>query len=162
MSVIKGVCSRDLIICLYIYNGIIFHISFCISTEVYLSVFFFSHSKNIHASTSLCNFKIYMLGSSPSPWIGSACLARNVILDINLRKHCLLYSFSFASCDDKVSPMSLQEAGIATVFITASLWHLLFSWLLNLILASFKFLYPVEIHVVSRLLQLSSFFDNML
>lgn len=105
------------------FRAIILINSFWITGEVYLSVFFSSHSliclsSLLDNSNSCIKFESHSL---PSPRNGSACLAKKRMLDIIFSNICCRFNFSCLCSLDNISPISLTVDGNVTVFSMDSL-----------------------------------------
>ena len=109
------------------WSAITFMISFCMSADVYLSVFLFIHVTSLWSSSarSFSSCVKLELESSPCPRRGRPCRARNWILDMIFRRHCRRSNFSRWCCTERLSATSNIVAGMVTTFRMASLWHLL-------------------------------------
>ena len=105
-----------------IVRAITFKSSFCISCDMYLSVFFASHSA-IRESSSPRNFmswKKFESWSSLLPRVGRPCLARNLRFERIFSRHSLFSCFWLLSSLDRSSPTSLHVLGSVTMTSWAS------------------------------------------
>ena len=105
------------------FKAIILIILFWITGEMYLSVFCSSHSliclsSPLDRSNSCIKFGSHSL---PSPRSGSACLAKNRMLDIICSNICCRFNFSYLCSLDNISPASLTVDGNVTIFSMNSL-----------------------------------------
>ena len=138
-------------------NAITFKSSFCMSDDVYLSVFFLIHISILQSSFafSLSNFTKLELDSSPCPRRvslvkqGSEYWTRSSVNTVNVP--------TFLA--GVVRRGSQVVAGRVITFRTASLWHLLPWCASNLMKASFQFMNPLTMKASSVLDDHFSFFS---
>ena len=133
-------------------------ILFCISPDTHLSVLRANQSSNL-GSSSARNLNNCTKLNLIHPQHLVFCLPKNLILE-SIFKNTLYGSCLSIECWlEHISPISQVVAGKVTIFSMASHWYLLASCDVNLEVASFQLVKPVEIYVFSRLGILLSLFS---
>ena len=116
----------------------------CPCGDVYLSVLRCTQWDKTGLSIARSSSSWVKLESSsfPSPRRARPWRAKNLTFSMIFSRHWPRSAFSFACCDESISPTSGIVLGAVTVFITASAWHFDCSCLRKFFVASFQLVYP--------------------
>ena len=124
-----------------------FHLIFHISRGIFIGFLTYPlQYSGIILSTELKQLHIIGIRfiSTTLKWQGLS--SQKLHIGQQFQKHCQRCNISLANWDERLLLISQVVAGRVTVFKTASLWHVLASWLGNLAHAFFQLEYPDEIY----------------